>query len=251
MFWSQFTVSLKHTPGQRIIHSINKKCFATCYRCYGINGLPIQRNLPFLRNDTECKKKLFFAWRLLISHIIRHCKFVLQGACTFLKKTQRYVLFKLEQRTRRRKKISLNRVFSQVGQQRVKNAHGRTCKKTKVYNVSIYLSLYENLFENGCVYMFCVVLCRRGHVSLFCKAQLCSFIHSLPWNGVCRQKFHGKSIKLKNFPLGFVISLCGVVVRYSIIKLKVPCSSFTHYLIFFSFFFPVFCAAVFYKYIPE
>ena len=32
------------------------------------------------------KKKMFFVWRLLISHIIRHCKFVLQGTCTFLKK---------------------------------------------------------------------------------------------------------------------------------------------------------------------
>ena len=170
----------------------------------------------FYGTTQNVKKKLFFVWRLLISHIIRHCKFVLQGACTFLKKTQRYVLFKLEQRTRRRKKISLNRVFSQVGQQRVKNAHGRTCKKTKVYNVSIYLSLYENLFENGCVYMFCVVLCRRGHVSLFCKAQLCSFIHSLPWNGVCRQKFHGKSIKLKNFPHGFVYQplWCSGKVQY-------------------------------------
>ena len=31
------------------------------------------------------KKKMFFVWRLLISHIIRHCKFVLQGTCTFLK----------------------------------------------------------------------------------------------------------------------------------------------------------------------
>ena len=32
------------------------------------------------------KKKMFFVWRLLITHIIRHCKFVLQGTCTFLKK---------------------------------------------------------------------------------------------------------------------------------------------------------------------
>ena len=51
-----------------------------------------------------------------ISHVIRHCKFVLQGGCFFLKKLKRHVLFKLEQRTRRRKKLSLNRVFSQVGQ---------------------------------------------------------------------------------------------------------------------------------------
>ena len=53
---------------------------------------------------------------LKISHVIRHCKFVLQGGCFFLNKLKRHVLFKLEQRTRRRKKLSLNRVFSQVGQ---------------------------------------------------------------------------------------------------------------------------------------
>ena len=32
------------------------------------------------------------------------------------------------------------------------NAHGRTCKKTKVY-IYLYISLYENLFENGCRYI--------------------------------------------------------------------------------------------------
>ena len=32
----------------------------------------------------------------------------------------------------------------------MKNAHGRTCKKTKVY-IYLYISLYENLFENGCI----------------------------------------------------------------------------------------------------
>ena len=33
------------------------------------------------------------------------------------------------------------------------NAHGRTCKKTKVY-IYLYISLYENLFENGCIYIY-------------------------------------------------------------------------------------------------
>ena len=32
-------------------------------------------------------------------------------------------------------------------------------------------------------------------------------------NVVCRRKFHGNGIKLKNFPHGYIISLCGVVVR--------------------------------------
>ena len=35
----------------------------------------------------------------------------------------------------------------------MKNAHGRTCKKTKVY-IYLYISLYENLFENGCIYIY-------------------------------------------------------------------------------------------------
>ena len=35
----------------------------------------------------------------------------------------------------------------------MKNVHGRTCKKTKVY-IYLYISLYENLFENGCIYIY-------------------------------------------------------------------------------------------------
>ena len=48
---------------------------------------------------------------------------------------------------------SLNRVFSQVRQQQVKNAHGRTCKKTKVY-ISIYISLYIKTFFKTGVYIY-------------------------------------------------------------------------------------------------
>ena len=73
-------------------------------------------------------------------------------------------------------------------------------------------------------------------------------------NGVCRQKFHGKSIKLKTFPQCFLISLCGVVVSYSHVEPKVLGASPTQYLIFFSFFlffFPVFCVVVVDKYTPK
>ena len=122
-----------------------KKCFPTCCRCHDINGLPI-RGLPFLRNDTISTKKKFVVWRLIISHIIRHCKFVLQGACTFLQKTQRHVLFKLEQRTRRRKNSSLTEFFHKLDNNGWK-MHRGPCKKTKVY-MYLYISLYENLFEN-------------------------------------------------------------------------------------------------------
>ena len=66
-------------------------------------------------------------------------------------------------------------------------------------------------------------------------------------NGVCQRKFDGKGIKLKTFPQDYVISLCGVVVRYSRVERKVPGSSPTQYLSFFFLsFFPVFCVVVFY-----
>ena len=51
----------------------------------------------------------------------------------------------------------------------------------------------------------------------------------------CRWKFHGKDIKLTTFPHGYVISLCGVVVRCSHVDYKVPGSSPTQF-----FFFPFF-----------
>ena len=56
-------------------------------------------------------------------------------------------------------------------------------------------------------------------------------------NSVCRRKFDGKGNKLKTFPKCYVISLCGVVVRYSRVERKVLGSSPTQYL---SFFFPFF-----------
>ena len=42
----------------------------------------------------------------------------------------------------------------------MKNAHGRTYKKTKVY-IYLYISLYENLFENGCIYIYIYILYRH------------------------------------------------------------------------------------------
>ena len=86
-------------------------------------------------------------WRLIISHIIRHCKFVLRGACTFLKKkTQRHVLFKLEQRTRRRKKISLNRVFLKLDNNGWKMHTGARVRKESIY-LSIYLSIWKPFWK--------------------------------------------------------------------------------------------------------
>ena len=49
----------------------------------------------------------------------------------------------------------------------------------------------------------------------------------------------------------YVISLCGVVVRYSSDKPKVQGSSPTECILPFSFFFSRFCVVVFYKYIRK
>ena len=37
----------------------------------------------------------------------------------------------------------------------MKNTHGRTCKKTKVY-IYLYISPYENVSENGCIYIYII-----------------------------------------------------------------------------------------------
>ena len=110
-------------------------------------------------------------------------------------------------------------------------------------------------------HMFCVLLCRRGRVSAFCKAYLRSFNHSLPWNmrlhcffteqlGLwgsiifkrrCRRKFRGKGIKSKTVPQVYVISLsCGVVVRCSRFEPSRKCGGRVPYLFFLRSFF-LFC----------
>ena len=78
-------------------------------------------------------------------------------------------------------------------------------------------------------------------------------------NAICQRKLHGKSIQLKTFPQGNVISPCVVINKvycgtYSSIKPKLQRSSPTQYLIFFSFFVLfclLICAVVFYKYLPK
>ena len=52
------------------------------------------------------------------------------------------------------------------------NAHGRTCKKTKVY-IYLYISLYENLFENGCnIYIYIYIYNLHG---LSCQEKVSRF----------------------------------------------------------------------------
>ena len=48
----------------------------------------------------------------------------------------------------------------------MKNTHGRTCKRTKVY-IYLYISLYENLFENGCIYIYIYIYMLFRHSKVF------------------------------------------------------------------------------------
>ena len=83
-------------------------------------------------------------------------------------------------------------------------------------------------------------------------------VHSLPWNMClhcfftvnssvnaaqlfCQRKFHGKGIKLKTFPKGYVISRCGVVVRCSGVKPKGLGSRLSQLFFSFFLFFSVSC----------
>ena len=91
-----------------------------------------------------------------ISHIIRHCKFVSQSACIFLKKnpktSKRQVLLKLEKKTRRRKKLSLKRVFYKLDNNRWKMHTGARARKQKY--ISIYISLCMKTFLKTGVYIY-------------------------------------------------------------------------------------------------
>ena len=64
----------------------------------------------------------------------------------------------------------------------------------------------------------------------------------------CWRKFHGKGIKLKTFPHGYVISLCGVVVRCS--RVGPTRAGFESYSTLF-FLLSSFCVVVFYKYVRK
>ena len=88
-----------------------------------------------------------------ISHIIRHCKFVLQGACIFLKKkknSKRHV--KLEQKTRRRKNLSLNRFFHKLDNNKWKIHTGARAREQKY--ISIYISLFMKTFLKMGIYIY-------------------------------------------------------------------------------------------------
>ena len=87
-----------------------------------------------------------------ISYIIRHCKFVSQSTYIFLKKnkkTQNDRFFSnWKKKTRRRKKLSLNRVFHKLDNNKSKMHTGARARKQK------YISIYISPFENRCIYIY-------------------------------------------------------------------------------------------------
>ena len=122
-------------------------------------------------HDTAASRAVFLVPKT--SHIIRHCKFLLQGGSFFSKKNSNDMFFSnWNKEPDEEKNVSLNRVFSQVGQLQMKNAHGRTCKKTKV-SIYLYVSLYENLFKNGYIYIYIYIIYTGSLAKRRCLGSAC------------------------------------------------------------------------------
>ena len=60
----------------------------------------------------------------------------------------------------------------------MKNAHGRTCNKTKLY-IYLYISLYEKRFENGCIFCHIYIIYTRGCWQNPAR-QVCIILESVP-----------------------------------------------------------------------
>ena len=93
-----------------------------------------------------------------ISYIIRHCKFVLQGACIFLKKknVKRHVLFKLEQKNPTKKKFIVEPSFFTswtMTSEKCTRAHVQENK-----SIYLYISPYETFLKTA-VYIYIYIYC--------------------------------------------------------------------------------------------
>ena len=136
MLSSQFTVSLKHAPGQHIflIHFINKTASSLAIDAMAF-GIAIRRRRITSVSDASLEVSLIHK----ISYKIHHCKFVSQGACIFLKKqknSKRHVLLKLEQKTDEEKIYRRTEFFTSwtITSEKCTRAHVQESK-------SIYLSI--------------------------------------------------------------------------------------------------------------
>ena len=100
----------------------------------------------FYGTTQNIKKKLFSVWRLIISHIISHCKFVLQGACTFLKKNSATCSFQIVTKNPKKKKFIVEPSFFTswtIAGERCTRAHAQENKSIFVF---IYIYLYLKTF---------------------------------------------------------------------------------------------------------
>ena len=82
-------------------------------------------------------------------------KICIVGRMYFSKKkknSKRHV--KLEQKTRRRKNLSLNRVFHKLDNNKWKMHTGARAKEQKYIYLSIYLSLWKPFWKRVCVYIY-------------------------------------------------------------------------------------------------
>ena len=120
-------------------------------------GLPIRWRR--ITRGSAASRDVFLIPKL--SYIIRHCKFVSQGACIF-SNSKRQVLFKLEKKTRRRKNLSLNRVFHKLDNNKWKMHTGARARKQKNIYLSIYLSIWKPLYIYIYISTIYIYICANG-----------------------------------------------------------------------------------------
>ena len=93
------------------------------------------------------------------------------------KKPKRHVLFKLEQKNPTRKKFIVEPSFFTswtIANEKCTRVHVQENK-----SIYLYISLYENLFENGCIYIYIYLIC-TGSLSLSLSIYIYIFnLHAL------------------------------------------------------------------------
>ena len=106
-----------------------------------------------------------------LSYIIRHCKFVSQGACIFLKKKTKKLkttgFFQIGKKTRRIKKLSWNRVFHKLDNNKWK-MHTGACARKQRY-ICIYISLSMKTFLKTGVVKIAWWVWSLHHTKQFCS----------------------------------------------------------------------------------
>ena len=81
-------------------------------------------------------------------------KICIVGRMYFSKKKNSKRHITLEQKTRRRKNLSLNRVFHKLDNNKWKMHTGARAKEQKYISLSIYLSLWKPFWKRVCIYIY-------------------------------------------------------------------------------------------------